>query len=582
MYANTDGLHGVAVQLAAAAEALSAVAATPLTHPPLAVDEVSTSAAARLSEHDAVLASRAADAAAVLRSAAAAVREGARTYSDSDTANTSVVRLRGDPGSEPPVMTPAATANAPAPFVPIAAAPPRDGELTAAIMEAGQPDSGAGFVAGCVAHAAAFRGCAVAARSAQASVGEFLTGQAGPRIGAALGRFARWADDMAGHADTVAQVASGHKDRFQTAQHNTPATEAFAGKRRELANAQALNVRTGGAYSGVVTKLQGELMGLHSQAGSALASYHIGELPAAPSPPPPVVPVVQPTAGSPPPHEPASTQDGTDPYRGPAEDATADGADDPSADPAAAEFDLTGDPAANPVVGTASETGPMMATMLPSMLAGTLGGVIGMAASIPQQIGQQIQSLASQAMQGVDGLTSAMAEPDASELDPTAYEPSGLGDELGGAGAGGAGAGGAGGTEPAAGAAALPPNDGSLLTMGAPSSGTPPLVGQSSTLAGVPAAAARPGGMPMLMPPMTGMGAGGGRTSRSVKDPDKKIHMPTEPNSEPVKGEVIRRDTAVADDPTGENKRKPAVSVSVSSTRRRIDLPKDSGGDGGV
>jgi hypothetical protein len=58
--------------------------------------------------------------------------------------------------------------------------------------------------------------------------------------------------------------------------------------------------------------------------------------------------------------------------------------------------------------------------------------------------------------------------------------------------------------------------------------------------------------------------------------------MPAEPNSEPVKGEVVRRDTAVADDPTGENIRKPPVSVSVSSIRRRIDLPKDGGGDDGV
>ena len=88
--------------------------------------------------------------------------------------------------------------------------------------------------------------------------------------------------------------------------------------------------------------------------------------------------------------------------------------------------------------------------------------------------------------------------------------------------------------------------------------------------------------MPMFMPPMAGMGPGGGSAARSVKDPDKTIQMPAEPNSEPVKGEVVRRDTAVADDPTGENKRKPPVSVSVSSTRRRIDLPKDGGDDDGV
>jgi hypothetical protein len=573
VYANTEGLREVAGQLAAAAEALSALAATRLTHPPLAVDEVSTSAAARLSEHGAVLGSRAADAAAVLCSAARAIRESARAYSDMDTANSSVVGLRGDPSSVGPVMTPAATVNMAAVPVPITPVPPRDGEVTAAMMEAGQPDSGAGFVAGCGAHAAAFRGGAVAARTAQISVGEFLTGEAGPRINAALGRFAEWADNMARHADTVAEFASAHKVRFQTAQHNTPATTAFTTKRHELANAQALNVRTRGAYSGVVSRLQTELMGLQTRAGAASTSYHIGELPAAPPPPPPVVPVVAPTAASPPQHEPAAG-DRSGPDGEKRDDATAGGADDAGGDLAVDEFGLTADPAANPAAGTAGEAGPMMAAMLPSMLAGTLGGVIGMTASIPQQLGQQVQSLASQAIQGVEGLTSAMIQPDQSEFEPSGNEPSGSADRPGG--------GVDGGTEPAASVGALPPSPGSMLAMGAPTSTAPPFVGQSSTSAGVPSAAAGPGGMPMFMPPMAGMGPGGGSAARSVKDPDKTIQMPAEPNSEPVKGEVVRRDTAVADDPTGENKRKPPVSVSVSSIRRRIDLPKDGGGDDGV
>ncbi|MGH3556023.1 MAG: PE domain-containing protein [Mycobacterium sp.] len=577
MYADTEGLHGVAGELAAAAEALSALAATPLTHPPLAVDEVSTSAATRISEHGAVLASRAADAAAVLRSAVRAIRESARAYSDMDTANISVVGLRGDPGSAGPVMTPAATVNMPTVQVPITPVPPRDGEVAAAMMEAGQPDLGAGFVAGCDAHAVAFRGCAVAARTAQTSVGEFLTGVAGPRIGAALGRFAGWADDMARHADTVAEFASGHKERFQTAQHNTPPTTAFATKRRELANAEALNVRTRGAYSGVVSRLQTELMGLHSRAGAASTSYHIGELPAAPPPPPPVVPVVGAGAASSPQHQPIARRDTNDPNGEQGRDTAVDGTDDASADPAGDDLTLPGDPAADPATGALGEASPMMAAMLPSVLAGTLGGLVGMAASIPQQIGQQVQSLASQAIQGVDGLTSAITEPETSEFDASGYDPSELAGDLAGGVVGGGD-----GTEPAAGSDTLPPNAGIMLTMGAPTSTAPPLVGQSSASAGVPSADAGLGGMPMFMPPTAGMGASGGSAARSVKEPDKTIQMPAEPNCEPVKGEVVRRDTAVADDPSGENKRKPPVSVSVSSNRRRIDVPKDGGGDDGV
>jgi hypothetical protein len=567
VYANTEGLHEVAGQLAAAAEALSGSAGTPPTHPPLAVDEVSTSAAGRLSEHGAVLASRAADAAAVLRSAVNAIRESARTYSDMDTANTSVVGLSGDPGSTGPVMTPAATVNMAAAPVPITAAPPRDGEVTAAMMEAGQPDSGAGFVAACAAHAAAFRRCAVAARTAQTSVGEFLTGEAGARINVALGRFAVWADDMAHHADTVAGFASAHKARFQTARHDTPATTAFTTKRRELATAQALNVRTRGAYSGVVGKLQTELMGLHTRAGAASAGYHVGELPAAPPPPPPVVPVVAPAAASPTEHQQAAGNrgDGDDKKR---DDATGAWVDDAGGDPAVDEVALTGDPAADLTSGPAGEGGPTIA----AMLAGALGGVVGMAASVPQQLGQQVQSLASQAIQGVDELTSAATQPDQSEVETAGYEPSGSADDLGG--------GSGGGIQPAAGSGALPPNPGSMLTMGAPTSTAPPLVGKSSTAAGVPAAAAGADGMPMFMPPMAGTGGGGGSSARSVKHPDKTIHVPAEPNFEPVTGEVLRRDTVVADDPTGESKRNSPVPVSVSSNRRRIDLPKDGGGDG--
>jgi hypothetical protein len=80
--------------------------------------------------------------------------------------------------------------------------------------------------------------------------------------------------------------------------------------------------------------------------------------------------------------------------------------------------------------------------------------------------------------------------------------------------------------------------------------------------------------MPMMMPPMAGMGGQGGGT-RVVKDPDKNIHVPGEPNAEMVKGEVQRRETAVADDPIGEKKRAPAAAPSTVTSRRRIELPKD-------
>jgi hypothetical protein len=82
------------------------------------------------------------------------------------------------------------------------------------------------------------------------------------------------------------------------------------------------------------------------------------------------------------------------------------------------------------------------------------------------------------------------------------------------------------------------------------------------------------GGMPMMMPPMAGMGGQGGG-ARAVKDRDKNIHLPGEANAEMVKGEVQRRETAVADDPIGEKKRAAAAAPSTVTSRRRIELPKD-------
>lgn len=586
LYANTAWLTEVAGQLAAAAQSLAALAGSPPAHPPLAADEVSTSAAARLSEHGAVLASRAADGAQVLGSAAAAVQEVVRAFGDMDADNASAMSLHGAAaGGVGAAMTPAVTADVTPPDVPIVAAPARDGEVSAAMMEAGRSEAGASFVRGCQAYGEAFRNCAVAVRAAQTAVDGSLQGHTAPRLSAALGRFAAWADAMTTHADTVGAAAAGHRQRFDTAKQDTPRTLEFVNKRRELENAQALNTRYGGAYSGVVTALQGQLASLHSQAGFASTNYHLGELPAAPPPPPPVVPVVNPTApgqGENQPGPGVGQSDGPGVTRGQhagtsdvADDALAAGGRDGGAglgdalatDPAAA-----GAPESS---GLAGEGAPL-AAMLPSMLAGTLGGVLGAAASIPAQIGQQVQSVASQAEQAVQGLTAGLIEPELGDLDSSDTAPVGDFSPSAGGGAGGGGAE----TGPAGGQAPLPASGGGMLAMGAPGPATPPVAGAAPPAAGTAPAAGGAGGtgMPMFMPPMAGMGGQGGGT-RPVKDPDKTIHVPAEANSEMVKGEVPRRNTAVADDPTGEKKRATAApaKVSVTSSRRRIELPKDDG-----
>lgn len=582
LYANDAGLAGASSQLAAAASTLVALAATPPAHAALAGDEVSASAAARLSEHGAVMASRAADGAQVLQSAVQAVNEVARVFTDMDRENAaSLSSLQpGARGGVTAAMNPAVTANAVAPDVPIVPTAARPGKVQAAIMESGQSEAGTSFVTECGRYSAGFRQTASAARSAVNAVEQSLHGQTGPELVAALTRFANWADRMGDHATTVAQAASGHRERFSTAQKDTPRTAAFTNKERELSNATTLNARFAGAYSGVVTQLKTELAALNTGAGIASANYHLGELPAAPPPPPPVKPVVGQTDPGARNGDPASVDQ--PPAVGDHLDNAAAAAvpgDDVAL--AGAELGPDGLPTSDPALAGQGQGDVMsqmapMAAMLPTMLAGALGGALGAVTSIPSAIGQQVQSAASQATQAVQGLTEGLAEPELGELDTSGLEP----DSFGGLSSGGGGGGG-GGTEPAGGAPGpLSPASGNMLAMGGPAGPTPTINSSAAPAVGATAAGPAAGGMPMMMPPMAGAGmGGGGGGARPVKEPDKSIHLPTEPNSEMVKGQVPRRHTEQADDPTGEQKRAaevkatPTTAVTVTR-RRRIDLPK--------
>lgn len=83
----------------------------------------------------------------------------------------------------------------------------------------------------------------------------------------------------------------------------------------------------------------------------------------------------------------------------------------------------------------------------------------------------------------------------------------------------------------------------------------------------------------MFMPPMGGMGAGGGAANRKVKDPDKSIEMPARPNSEPIKGErgdPLRHTATV--DAAANSKVGAKRTVTVRSRNRPVD-PDPNGGD---
>lgn len=573
------GLQSAVAGLVAAADTLAELGAQAPVHPPLATDETSTSVAARLTEHAAVMASRAADGAAVLAAGAQAITQSAVAYGQMDEANRSVVSLQGNAAPPGPGFTPAVTVNLVAADVPIAPPAPRPAEATSAIMEAGQPAAGASFVTECAALAQGFSAAEQSARRGAVTVGEHLKGEAAPRITAALNRYADWAQQMARHADTVGQLADDHKGRFTQAKQATPTPTEFANRHRELHNAIALNSSYPSPGSAAaVSQAHSNLTQLTNRTHVVAANYHTGEqIPEAPPGPPPAPAIVEPGSGQG--DAPSSTAQqgpGSKPTSG---HAGSTGGDEADPDTDAAGLDGLdagdGDPAANLLAPADAGAGPGMASSLPQMLTGMLGAGVGMAAQLPQKLGQELQQLTQQATQGVAGLAQGLGAKDG--LDGTPQGDELAADSLAGGAGGGGGDDGA--TAPAAsGGADLKPAAG-MSGMSSPASASPPLAGASPTPS--PTAAAAESGVgspPMFMPPMGGMGAGGGAANRTVKDPDKSIDMPARPHSEPVKGERgdPLRHTATVDSaatPKSGAKR----TVTIRSRNRPVDPDPNSG-----
>ncbi|VBA62425.1 PE domain-containing protein [Mycobacterium attenuatum] len=579
---HSPALVAVAGQLDTAAGMLSTAGASVPVHPPLAADEVSTSAAARLSAHGTVLASRAGDGAAVLAAAAVALRQAIGAYQQTDTANAGLVSLHGSGATTAPVFTPAVTTNAATPALPISPPAPRDGKSLAALIEAGSPSAGSVFTTNCHTYAARFREAAHTVRAAEASVRAGLSGQAGPKIADALSRFATWAEEMAEHAEALSAAGQGHHERFSRTQQATPTTSQFSDVERQLQQAQVLNSRpaTAGMYTPVISQLQTQLLGLHSRTHVAATNYHIGELPQAPPGPPPVTPIVDPAPGS----APTGTQPGpgdanpddhsADPRNhAPAPGDIPGGNDD--ADPAAALDDPASGLDQMPLGGAAQ---PM--TAMASMIPGLLGGVVGAAAAIPAALAQQGQSVLSQAAEAVSGLANGLTKPDPD----TDLGGTDIGN-LGGSTGSGASGGGGGATQPAAGPGSLAPSAGTGMMSVAGPPGGPPLAGGLPSTPGAAMPDAGPGGAgaPMMMPPMGAMGAGaGGSAARPAKPADKEVLDPPVPNGEPIRGEVLRRTAkaSIAETPRHSGGQDDVVVTSARTGKRVVIDDKDGPSDG--
>lgn len=581
------GMATLAATMTSAAGSLAALAAAPPVHAPLAPDEVSTTAAARLSEHGGVLSSRALDGAAVLTAAAQAVAAVSTHMAEIEGVNAASMVVGGAPAA--PVGGPATQAavktNAVAPDTPIAPMAPRPGEATAGLIEAGSSSAGATFHTACQAYQGAFEACAVAARNAESAVAAGITGRTGPQLAASLNKFASWADQMASHSATVAQAAQDHGGRFDRTQQETPRTQAFADTRQSMTRAQMLMMQTGGLMGAdQFVRYGNHLQQLDTTATTAGVSYHLGELPQAPPPPPPVTDIVKdgsstPSegAGQPGERKPGDSDDqsGAAASSDTGAAAGATGGGDPLADPLAdpADNPLLAGEGASPMGGDPMQQMLPMAAMVPSMLAGALGGAMGAVTSVPQQL----MGAAQQVMQGA--ASSMQEEPDLG-LDDASLDDAGLSDFGGGLGSGGGGGGG-GGMEPAGLDTSLPPGGGALAAASAPTGGAPSLPSTGGAVPpGSPApAGAGMGGMGMMPPMMGGMGAGGGAGGdRAKPPPDKTVVIPSIPNGEPVKGEVERRQTVSVDN-AATSKAAPTDQAAPGRPRRRVTMPPDPEGD---
>nr|WP_240163603.1 hypothetical protein [Mycolicibacterium sphagni] len=561
------------------AASLSAVAAVPPIHPPLAPDEVSTSAAARLTEHGAVLSSRALDGAAVLTAAAQAVAAVSTNMAEIDGANAASMAVGAGPAAPVggPATQAAAKANAVAAETPIMPMAPRPGEATAGLIEAGSSSAGATFHTACRAYQGAFEAAAAAARAAENAVAAGITGRTGPQLSASLSKFALWADQMASHSGTVAQSAQDHGARFDRTQAETPRTQQFTNARQSLTRAQMLMMQTGGLMgSDQVARYGNHLQQLDNRATAAGVSYHLAELPQAPPPPPPVADIVQdgssPSDGSGQQGAPNAGRSGNDHGAGATSEtgaaSTTAGGADPLADPST-DSALSGGQGASPMGADQLQQILPMAAMIPSMMAGALGRAIGAVTSAPQQlmgvVGQVMQGAAAGMQQEPDlGIDAPTDDPGVSDL---------------GGGALGSGGGGGGGMEPAGLDTSLPPGGGALAAASAPGGATPALPATSGAVPSAGPSApvgAGMGGMGM-MPPMGGMGGGGAGGGRPTAPPDKKVVVPSSPNEEPVKGEVERRQTVSVDN-AATSKSGSGDPAAPGRPRRRVVMPPDNEG----
>lgn len=531
MKADPAGLGQLAEQLSAAAVSLSSTIPAALVHPPLATDVVSTAAAGRLSAGAAVLVGNVTAHGADLAQLAARLAAVASGFAAQEAANavaaatlTTAPSISAHAVPAGPLVRPPVAPDVRPPVPPAALV---EGEVLAAMFDAGSASLGSEFGAGCQSAAAVLRDAARDLRAAAAALPQvWRTSTDGPALVQVFSSRADTFEHLADQADHLNRQRGDFATSFADAQQEAPKPQDYENNRQRYNTAVQNNIRSGGLMQAEVAAAVAERGRLEAKANETNTAYL------------------------------AQANMATNPHPGPGADGKGGGTPGAGQVPPEGAGLAPGDTnsAATEFGGLEGLDGaglddPAIAEMLPAVLqaiTGAAGGLLGAAFSGVQSVPQQVMQAGGQALQGItsavggkgmkppelSGLDPKLGPPDLSELGNTPTTPSGGG---GGLDAGMPGVTGA----------------GPLSSPAAPVGATSGAAAGSSGGAG----AGPSGGMPMGGAPMGGQGGAGGKEDR--KREQQRVALRELPNSEQVTGQPEQR-VAVAAAGTEESASPPA------------------------
>ena len=529
LHIELDGVRaaGATVATASTAAAPGTIAAVP----PCAADVTSVAVANQLSALVAELI--AATDTANNRAAMAAARlvANAGTYHDQETVNAAALRSGSTTQATavPVVDSRHAPVNVPIPSVNHeTGTTPVTGKQIAELIHQGPGPAGLNAAAALLdSHASALDGAVVTIRSGRAATEASWDSTAADLAQGHLHALEIAYTTCARQARALSADARAQAENYRHARSAIPSPIVFDDLERRLQAANAANSAPGsqGRYTAMVTKLQTELSAANQHAVQGFNAYSNDAL-------------LQTTHLKPAHAGPNGAEDDTETGQGVAgNDQHAVGSPDGA--------DVSGSTLATP----SQAPDELIQTVLPAVLgvvAGAAGGLLGALSGVGEKLQQTGGQLAGGLLQGAGQAMSAAWALQAQNAD--GLEPAGDGfgvdspDDLGIGGTGGGSA--PGDTEPAS-APSGPLTSAPASAAAAPAAAAPTY--SPSLSSPVNAATSAVGGMPMgamMPPPMLGAGrAGQGGDDDRRLYPEKRLHLPTPPNAEPVKGRREARES---------------------------------------